>query len=454
MTPDPALTGSPAPIKWPRRTGKPPIFLIHTRFRRGEGTPSTIMTRLSPVAAADGPRSDDPTSFDLVVADASWTWTQRLFSPLADLGPRLLMLKTCDWRNAVQQGRPASDWFWPLRRRNDNFWERTFILPPGWMKSFPRLGMRPIARGVRRWREEAGSRRPWGLAISYPHYLHLRDLLKPDWLVYYNMDDYGLYWQSRRRSIARLERRVVAEADLSVFCARTRADELRDAVPEAADRIVHIPHGAPADGIASRPHHKPAPPPADLAHLPRPLLGFVGTLEDRLDWQLTARLADSFPNGSIVLIGRPPDPRFGQAWYPDAAATLDRPNVHVLGWRSQAEISVYSASFDVCLIPYLTDHPFNRASCPTKIMDYMATSRPVVTTAVPECRLHDHLFHVAESHDDFIQAVQQIVSRGSDDGRAEARWQSATAHTWNRTAEQLLDQILSRIAPTAEAPCG
>lgn len=387
---------------------------------------------------------DDPADFDLVVADASWTWTERLFSPLADLGPRLLMLKACDWRNALQQRRPASDWLFPRRRRADQLWEQTLVLPPGWMKTYPSLGMRPLSWAVRSWREQLPRRRPLGLAISYPHYLFLRDLIRPDWLVYYNMDDYGLYWSSRRQSIARLERQAVLEADLSVFCARTRADQLADEVPVARDRIIHLPHGSPASSIAPRPQARPAAAPDDLAALPRPLLGFVGSLEDRLDWPLIARLAREFPGGSIVLVGQPPATAPGRAWYRDFQAAAQLPNVHLVGWRPQSEIGRYNASFDVCLIPYLADHPFNRASCPTKVMDYMATSRPVVSTDVPECRLYRHVFDVAETPDGFASAVRSILDRGSDDGRSRLRWDLARSRTWERTAETLLSEILSR----------
>ena len=133
--------------------------------------------------------------FDLVVADASWTWTERLFTPLADLGPRVLLIKACDWRNAIHQQRPARDWLCPRRRVAQSLWEQTIVLPPGWMKTYPRLGMLPVSWAVREWRREVGNDRPFALAISYPHYLYLRDLLRPDALVYYNMDDYGLYWR-------------------------------------------------------------------------------------------------------------------------------------------------------------------------------------------------------------------------------------------------------------------
>ena len=30
-------------------------------------------------------------------------------------------------------------------------WEQQLVLPSGWMKRYPRLGMRPIARSIREW---------------------------------------------------------------------------------------------------------------------------------------------------------------------------------------------------------------------------------------------------------------------------------------------------------------
>jgi glycosyltransferase involved in cell wall biosynthesis len=243
----------------------------------------------------------------------------------------------------------------------------------------------------------------------------------------------------------------VAEADLSVFCAKARADEMRSKVPEAMDRIIHLPHGAPAINIAPKPLHSPTAPPLDIANLPRPLLGFVGSLEDRIDWPLLTSLADAFPNGSIVLVGREPDSKPGKPWYREARSTLMRSNVHAIGWRPQSVLGRYNASFDVCMIPYLPDHPFNRASCPTKVMDYMATSRPVVSSAVPECRLYSDVFHVANTQAEFIAAVDRIVKRASDDGRAAARWKIAHDRTWERTAESLLDQIVAHVGGSSSA---
>src|SRR5262249_59876116 len=117
------------------------------------------MTRLigdmdAAVSANSPQRGADPAAvpFDVAVADASWTWTERLCRPLADQGRRVLLIKACDWRNAWQQNRPARDWLWPERQLSPALWERTFVLPPGWMKTYPRFGMRPISWAIHNWR--------------------------------------------------------------------------------------------------------------------------------------------------------------------------------------------------------------------------------------------------------------------------------------------------------------
>ena len=122
---------------------------------------------------------------------------------------------------------------------------------------------------------------------------------------------------------------------------------------------------------------------------------------------------------------------------------MARPNVHLLGWKSQAEIASYNAAFDVCLIPYRADHPFNRACCPTKIMDCMGSGRPIVSTDLPECRLYDSLFSVEADQDAFLGAIRDLERTEFDDGRAEARHAWAMDNTCARTVERLLDWIES-----------
>ena len=42
------------------------------------------------------------------------------------------------------------------------------------------LGMRPIGRSILRWREDHARGGRLALVMTYPHYLHLRDIVRPD----------------------------------------------------------------------------------------------------------------------------------------------------------------------------------------------------------------------------------------------------------------------------------
>lgn len=379
----------------------------------------------------------------LAVADANWFTSENLFKEVRGEGVATLLLSCLDYRNAWARGqRPWSrSWGTPSHPIGDGLWARELVLPSGWMKQYPRLGMRPIASAVKAWHRREAADSPLALVMTYPYYLHLRDRLRPETSIYFNLDDYALYWPNRADEVRALERRAVRETDLTVCVSRLRADELKMSVPEAADRVRHLPHGAPRWMVAEHPWHGPAPAPTDIAHLPRPLIGYVGSMEDRVDWGLLNRLADSLRSGSLVLVGRPLAPGVAGAWADEYRRLVARPNVHAIGWRGQDQLQLYYRAFDVNLIPYLVDHPFNRACSPTKINDAMGTGRPVVSTAIPECLLYTHLFEVAPDGDSFVNAVQTILASGSDDGRAGARHTHALENTCAATAERLLQWI-------------
>lgn len=376
----------------------------------------------------------------LVVADANWFTTENLFREVDRPDVSTLLLSCVDYYNAWMRGAPPWSWGRPLTRQGERLWRRDLVLPSGWMKRFPHLGMRPIRRTIEQWRALCPDGSRLGLVMTYPHYLYLRDLVRPDINIYFNIDDYSQYWPRFADRVNELERQAVRESALTVCVSKVRCDELRQLVPEAAGKIHHLPHGTPTALLAAEPQYRPATPPEDIAHLPRPFLGYVGTLEDRIDWPLMIEVAERFPQASILLVGRVPSGRAGN-WQEDARRCLMKPNVHLIGWRSQEQLARYNRSFDVCLIPYRADHPFNRVSCPTKIMDYMATGRPIVSTALPECRLHAELFDVTDTNESFVASIASYLDSPPDDARIAARFAWATEHCCANVVERFLDWL-------------
>ena len=263
-------------------------------------------------------RFEDPrarhTGLSLAVADIGWFNTENLFREIDRESVDVLLLKCLDYVNGWRRG--LYPWLRACRLRQCGpaAWEQQLVLPSGWMKRYPRLGMRPIAGAIRQWWQTMPPGRRRGLVMSYPHYLYLLNQLQPDVSIYYNIDDYSLYWPRLARQIRELERATVRAADVTVCVSRLRADELRSLVPDAAARIHHVPHGAPTLSLAAHPLTQPGPAPAELVHLPRPYLGYIGSLEDRVDWELMDRLSGEFPHASIVVVGRVRSP-IAEPWW-------------------------------------------------------------------------------------------------------------------------------------------
>ena len=368
----------------------------------------------------------------LVMADSSWHSTRNLLAtwpPASNPQARLLRLEPIDWQNARNRG--IKPWRWGVHSHQISALETliTAELPPGWMKAFPRPGQWPLARTAQKWlaRQQVNPAEA-ALVITYPYYLELARQLRPGRLVYYNLDDYTLYWPAKQADVTAWEARAVAQAHWTVCVAAYRAHELQRLYPAHAHKIVHLPHAAPEWSIPTELQPHPGPLPPVLSGIPRPILGYLGGLEDRLDWPLIARLARQFPQASIALVGPRPNLSGAQEWQVQARETLALPNVYATGGVSQQEIAQVYAAFDVNLIPYDQSHPFNTACSPTKLLDAMGSARPTVTTSLPECRLYHRLYDIAETHDDFCRQVARLLADGCRDGREQARHSYAHAH--------------------------
>ena len=181
------------------------------------------------------PRSD---SIGLAVADANWFSTSNLFSEVDRDDVSTLLLSCIDYQNAWQRGQYPWAWGKRLHQRGPRLWEREHVLPSGWMKTYPRVGMRPIARTVRDWQRGEARQSALALVMTYPYYLHLAGMLRPSRTVYYNLDDYALYWPRSAEAVRAMERQAVLESDLTVCVAKARAEFLKESIPEAAERIL------------------------------------------------------------------------------------------------------------------------------------------------------------------------------------------------------------------------
>jgi glycosyltransferase involved in cell wall biosynthesis len=181
--------------------------------------------------------------------------------------------------------------------------------------------------------------------------------------------------------------------------------------------------------------------PADVANLQKPILGYFGVVDERLDYDLLAKLADAHPEWSIVMVG--------PVVKVDPSLLPKRNNIHWLGRREYAQLPNYTKAFDVCMMPFaLNEH--TEYINPTKALEYMATGRPIVSTAVPDVVSNfSEAVNIATSPGCFVEMCDRALSN-PDEESIERGLKMADNNQWETIVAKLeghIEDVLKKKAP-------
>jgi len=186
----------------------------------------------------------------------------------------------------------------------------------------------------------------------------------------------------------------------------------------------------------SRARQADTPVPATIAGLPRPVLGYFGVIDERLDYDLIAGLADRFKDGSIVMAG--PLAKVEKSELPTQA------NIHWLGQQPYEALPALVKGFDVCLMPFALNEA-TRYINPTKTLEYMAAGKQVVSTAVPDVvRNFGDVVRIAESHEAFAAQVYKAL-KNPDPERVARGIERANGATWDATVAAMRRHVLDAV---------
>ncbi|MCR4804562.1 MAG: glycosyltransferase [Clostridia bacterium] len=161
-----------------------------------------------------------------------------------------------------------------------------------------------------------------------------------------------------------------------------------------------------------------------------PHFGFVGMLQECLDYGCLKAVASAFPDGKVTLIGRSL-PGVDLSW------TEQFPNVELTGLVPQPQLPERIRDFDVCLNVF-ADNDLSRDVSPLKFYEYLATGKPVVSTLVPLQVLdYADCIYLAETPDEFAARCREALAEGSDDPRRRARIEAARCNSWDEKVKEM-----------------
>jgi glycosyltransferase involved in cell wall biosynthesis len=263
-----------------------------------------------------------------------------------------------------------------------------------------------------------GHRTVW---LYTPMALDVARALRPSMLVYDVMDDLAAFKFAPPALLLR-QRQALREADLVFTGGRSLHRGVLDHRPNA--------HCFPS-GVEPE-HYAPAV--TTRAERPNstPVAGYVGVIDERLDLDLLAGLAEALPDWEVRVVG--PVSKIDTADLPQS------PNLTYPGPRPYAELPQVMAGFDVALMPFALNEA-TRSISPTKTLEYLAAGLPVVSTRVPDVVAdYDGIVHLREGSAGFAQACRTALAESAHD-RAERVRPILRAQHWDAIAARMAAQI-------------
>ncbi len=314
----------------------------------------------------------------------------------------------------------------PVRVENDLWVATPIALPHGRLtRTLDRWLVESFVRAVRA-RLGILEFELWTFVPDVADYLGMGESLA----VYYCTDEHSMHPTVDREAVLAAERRLLERVD----CVFASSHPLADVKREICPTTFVVPHGVDHALFASA-LGPTIEIPADIATLPRPVIGAVGSIGEHVDLELIAQLARLRPRWSIVMIGPS---------HVDTTVLRDLYNVRLLGPRALHELPAYLAGFDVGLIPYRTVERMAYVN-PLKLREYLAAGLPVVSTAVAEVERYPGLCQIARTPNQLASAIEHAVVTDSPAVRA-ARSAVMRDESW----EARIDVIQHEAAEVAE----
>ncbi len=266
-----------------------------------------------------------------------------------------------------------------------------------------------------------------------PLALDLVESLEPTLVVYDVMDDLASF-KDAPESLRLCERQALARADLVFAGGRSLYQRVSSMRPGGTYLF--------ASGV--EPEHYAAAR-RTRTEKARPVAGYVGVIDERLDLALIARLAQLLPDWEIHMVG--PIAKI------DGDSVPHAPNLRYLGQQPYERLPEIMSGFDVALMPFELNDA-TRSISPTKTLEYLAAGLPVVSTWVPDVVAdYETVVDLQDDAAGFACACRRVL-RHSVVARDRKLMSLLKLHHWDAIAarmQALIEEALDEKRWTAEA---
>jgi len=253
--------------------------------------------------------------------------------------------------------------------------------------------------------------------------------MKEKGVVYYCVDEYSAQPGVDAATILEMEKELIIAADI-VF---TVSDELLKRKKAINPNTFLSLHGVDVAHF-SQGVIKVLETPEDIRNISKPIIGFFGLIQPRVDLNLIKYLAEKRPQYEFLLIGLVAQ---------DITSLKSCKNVHFLGTRNYKELPKYLSAFDVAIMPYRLDSEMKNSN-PIKTREYLAGGKPVVSVRIKEVEKYQPMVLIADNKEEFLSCIDEAIEKDSEDKRRE-RLCAMKKESWDFRVESISKLVQNRI---------
>jgi teichuronic acid biosynthesis glycosyltransferase TuaH len=176
--------------------------------------------------------------------------------------------------------------------------------------------------------------------------------------------------------------------------------------------------------------------------LKKPVIGFVGGINNRLNTTLLLSLIKNNPKWNFVLWGPiQKDLPTGSDRLNEINKILKLPNVKTGKSDDKKEIPGIISQFDIGIIPYDVTQDFNKFCYPMKVFEYFYLGKPVVSTNIVELHRFPKFVKIGNSAQDWEEIIKNLLLKKWSKKNIGEEKKVSEANNWKNKIRTIIEHI-------------
>jgi glycosyltransferase involved in cell wall biosynthesis len=168
----------------------------------------------------------------------------------------------------------------------------------------------------------------------------------------------------------------------------------------------------------------------------KPIIGMIGTIDDRINFALLLTLVTRHPEWQFVIWGAVVTPNLSKIQYKQYCVLTQLSNV-TTGKSSSSDVMDIIRTFDVAIIPYDVTQNFCKYCYPMKLFEYFYMGKPVVSTPIEELKHFPEIVKIGKTALDWEKLIESLIHTSWSKQYIEKQKKMALENSWEKKIEMI-----------------